>query len=111
MKNNIISAICIGALVGGCSSVPNLPDSYKLGTTKQGTASYYYCESCPAPTKLSKQVYKPLEPDEPVIVNHPVATPEVVKVNHHKKRRKIKHKPIKKPTKKSKPSQCLVWSK
>lgn len=109
----IIIATAIGTVLTACSSsTPNLPQPYKLGTTKLGSSNYYYCESCPAPSKLDRQTSLPLEPDEPIVINHPVATPEVAKTKKHVKRRKSqKRKLTRKRIKKNNPPQCLVWSK
>jgi len=53
--------------------MPVLPQSTRnLSTQIVGDRQYYYCESCNAPTQLSEQVYKPLEPDTAIPVIEPM---------------------------------------
>ena len=96
-------------LVTGCSSnPPDLPTSWKLATTSK-TQNYYYCESCPLPTKLTNQVYQPLEPDEPIVAVKPVVEPApVIKIkNTAKRRHKVKHKHKQTQIQNK---QCIKWS-
>ena len=104
------------AMIFGCSSAPQLPNTWTLKTTPK-SQNYFYCESCPQPTKLTNQVYQPLEPDEPVIITEPIASAEPLKITNnqrkpltksqrsHKKHHKSKHsrKPVQ-------PKQCIQWS-
>lgn len=103
-------------VITGCSSAPALPETWKLGTTSK-SQNYYYCESCPQPTKLTNQVYQPLEPDEPLVVVKPVAEPTpvtkapVIKITKTPKRRYItkKHNHKRKQTQ-VQTKQCIKWS-
>ena len=114
MMGKIVAVIATVVVITGCSSnAPDLPNSWRLGTTSK-SQNYYYCESCPAPTKLINQVYQPLEPDEPIIAVKPVAEPIQITNNKRSKkhhyRKKSKYK-IHKPVKSKKPKQCIEWSK
>lgn len=108
--------ICVGILIISCSSVPNLPTTTKSLLTQESNNQYYYCESCPIPTKLSKEFYKPLEPDvipvenqenKIVIINNESST-NVIRKHVKKHKKYIKHKI--KTHYKSQPKQCLKWS-
>lgn len=109
MKLSSWVLILLMVIITSCSSAPVLPDTWKLGTATK-SQNYYYCESCPEPTKLTNQVYQPLEPDEPLVVVKPVADPtSVIKINNISKRKhKVKthkHKHAQVQTK-----QCIKWS-
>lgn len=95
----------------GCSNTPKLPNTWALKTTPK-SQNYYYCESCPQPTKLTNQVYQPLEPDNPVVIVKPVAVAEPLKITNNKRRHNQPHKKTKHRRKKvqSKPKQCVQWS-
>ena len=97
----------------GCTSAPQLPNTWTLKTTPK-SQNYFYCESCPQPTKLTNQVYQPLEPDSPIFVAKPVAEPVQIinnprsqknenKERRHHKKAKFKSKPVQ-------PKQCIQWS-
>lgn len=108
MKNLALGTLIL-ALVG-CSTVPDLPNTMKLGTASK-SQNYYYCESCPAPTKLDNQVYQPLEPDEPILDKAPIITPIIVTNTRSTVKHKKHKKHHKKVKPKQKPKQCLEWSK
>lgn len=59
--NKLTGLITVLGLVG-CSTNP-LPTNIPRLFTQEINQEYVYCESCPKPTDLSLQVYKPLEPD------------------------------------------------
>ena len=101
--------ISIGIL--GCSSAPKLPNTWTLNTTSK-SQSYNYCESCPIPTKLTKGNYKPLEPDEPIIIAQPIAKSITITTNKKRRvHRPVKHKQThKQKIIKSNPKQCIQWS-
>ena len=97
-------------LITGCSSnPPTLPDTWKLETTSK-SQNYYYCESCPPPTKLANQVYQPLEPDEPIVAVKPVVEPAPVIKNNTKRRHKIKKHKRKHKQAQVQTKQCIKWS-
>lgn len=103
--------LALAIVLAACSSDKPAPFSPTyLSTTPNGQA-YFYCESCPAPTKLTKGAYKPLEPDEPIIEEKPQSSNQIIITNNkrsiHKPRKKYKHKP---KVKKIQP-QCIQWSK
>lgn len=100
-------------IFGGCSSAPNLPKQWVLNTTSK-TQNYFYCESCPTSTKLTKQEYRILEPDEPIIIKKPIIEPTqptlnttrrkgAAKNNSKTRNKKRKHKPHNQ-------KQCIQWS-
>ncbi len=92
MKTKAVLGI-LAMLLWGCSSTTTtLPDTWSLKTASK-SQNYYYCESCPAPTKLVNQVYVPLEPDEPVIMAKPVIEPKPVVTKRSYKKAK-RHKNI-----------------
>lgn len=108
-KSLIITVnICVGISLLGCSSSA-VPSVQPLATSSK-SQNYYYCESCPAPTKLVKQEYVPLEPDEPVIEIKPV----VVAEPNNPVKRSVKHKKYhkRKPIKNlqtNRKLQCVQW--
>ena len=108
MKYKLSSLLFVGVFLCGCTSAPPLPDTWSLNTTPK-TQNYFYCASCPKPSKLVHQVYQPLEPDTPVIVAKPVAEPVKV-VNHLRSRKKVHKKRIKHKKVQYKPKQCIQWS-
>lgn len=101
---NKLIVVCITLGLFACStSTPAI----KPLATRAKSQNYYYCESCPQPTKLSKQEYLPLEPDEPVIESKPIVVAEpVIKrsikpkkyIKHYHRKLKINHK-----------LQCVQW--
>lgn len=104
---SLIVGISIISLFG-CSS-STVPSVQKLATTLK-TQNYYYCESCPKPTKLVKQEYLPLEPDEPIITNKPIVVP--VQTKPTKRRIKNKKHRKRKSTINSQTNrklQCVQW--
>lgn len=107
MKLRIVSIFSVVMALSACSSVSDLPKVQNLGT--QGLDhQYYYCESCDKPTALTRAIYQPLLPDEPIKVITPVVEAEsapIVKKPVYKKRR-YKHQSIKKM---NKPKQCIQW--
>lgn len=116
-KLNHYFAIFIGVslvyMISSCSSLKPLPKPQVLNTEYK-EPTYYYClsESCIKPTKLSKDEYKPLEPDEPLIVPLVKDEPVVKTVNTKPKHKKqvIKRKPKRKPATKPKHiPQCVMW--
>ncbi len=114
MKGFKSAVITLGAVaLVSCSSVSELPTSWGLNTTPH-SQNYVYCESCPAPTKLVHQDYKPLEPDEPIVSAKPVIEPVAIpiQIRNYKKKRKPQAKHYKKRSKKvqTKPKQCIKWS-
>jgi hypothetical protein len=103
------------AVISGCSSSPTLPSQWTLKTTSK-TQNYYYCESCPQASKLTNQVYQPLEPDTPVVAVAPVALAETpikpIKItkpqrSHPQAHQKFRHRHKRVQ---SKPKQCIQWS-
>ena len=106
MKKLVCSSLVL--FLYGCSSAPNLPDPWVLGTVVK-EQNYFYCESCPRATKLSKQIYQPLEPDESTVAILPIV--ESVPLSIMNKKRRVnkykRHKYHKKVTNKSK--QCIQW--
>lgn len=107
MNISKLPLIVLAIAVIGCSSDKLVKVPNSLGTTPSAQ-DYYYCESCPAPSKLTKGSYKPLEPDDAVITIIPVVEPTIIK--HTKKRShkkpQRKHKKIKKL---NQPKQCIQW--
>lgn len=105
------SSICLSiSLLSSCSSNV-VPQVQPLATTSK-SQNYYYCESCPQPTKLVKQDYLTLEPDEPVVEVKPVIVAEPVKPIKRKIKTKKRYKH--KPKKNKKPQinrklQCVQW--
>lgn len=103
-----ISSICLGISLLGCSSSA-VPSVKNLAATSK-TQNYYYCESCPVPTKLVKQEYLPLEPDEPIIKIEPV----VISAQTKPTKRRIKHKKHRKRkstinSQTNRKLQCVQW--
>ena len=102
------TSICLSIGLLGCGS-STVPSIQKLATTSK-SQNYYYCESCPAPTKLVKQEYLPLEPDEPVVEVKPIVVAEPVKPVKRSIKHKRHHK--RKPIKNSQTNrklQCVQW--
>lgn len=108
--------LALAVAVVACSSDKPAPAAPKfLGTTSK-SQTYFYCESCPAPTKLTKGAYKPLEPDEPITEVKPVVEVKPVTITNnkrskHKARKKIKHH--KNQVVRKRPNlqrQCIQWS-
>lgn len=104
--------LALAIVLAACSSDKPAPFSPTyLSTTPNGQA-YFYCESCPTPTKLTKGAYKPLEPDEPIIEEKPQTSNQIIITNNkrsiHKPRKNYKHKP---KVKKIQQPQCIQWSK
>ena len=92
--NRVVVLLLMG--LTGCCIVAK-SHSPVLGTKAMGQ-QYYYCASCPVPTKLTNQVYQPLEPDIPIEVSPPIIQPKYVK-----------HKAIRHKRKVAKPKQCIQW--
>lgn len=109
--SGLAGLISVGLM--GCSSLPELPNTWTLNTTTK-SQNYSYCasESCPPITKLTNQVYEPLEPDEPIIVTTAVAEP--IKITNTKrskpKLRKHKKRHVRRKKSLSQPKQCIQWS-
>ena len=100
-KINLL-VLCSLGILAGCSSTPQLKQPPVLNT-KAVVTQYYYCESCPKPTKLVKDTYVPIEP-EPVIISNPIIVKKEIK--KHKK----SHRKLKKSKSKNKPvPQCVLW--
>lgn len=108
--------LALAAAVVACSSdKPALLAPKYLGTTPNSQA-YFYCESCPTPTKLTKGAYKPLEPDEPVVDVKPALDNKPIVITNnkrskHKAQKKFKHH--KKHVVRKRPNlqrQCIQWS-
>lgn len=96
-------ALCGLVILTSCASTPQLQQPQVLNT-KSVSSQYYYCESCPKPTKLTKDTYVALEPDEPVIKSNPIiVAPAKKETKKHKKRHR-------KTNLKTKPQpQCVLW--
>ncbi len=109
IKLKHVSLLILAVGVISCSSDKPVTKSIGLTTTSHGQ-SYYYCESCPAPSALTKGAYKPLEPDEPVILALPVAEKPIIKPPHKRSYHKPKKHKKTKHIQKSKPKQCIQWS-
>ena len=107
LKYIFLLGLAVG--VNACSSDKPVTKSIGLATTPHGQ-SYYYCESCPAPSVLTKGAYKPLEPDEPVIIALPVTETPIIKPPHKRSHHKLKKRKKTKHIQKSKPKQCIQWS-
>lgn len=104
----VSTSICLSIGLFGCSS-STVPTVKPLATTSK-VQNYYYCESCPQPTKLVKQEYLPLEPDEPVVEIKPVVVAEATKPIKRSVKHKKHHK--RKPQKNSQTNrklQCVQW--
>ena len=111
---NKTTSLIVSASIGlsislfGCSSSV-VPTVQKLATASK-SQNYYYCESCPEATKLVKQEYLPLEPDEPVVEIKPVVVAEPAKPV----KRSVKHKKHHKRKSQKNPQtnrklQCVQW--
>lgn len=112
-KTSVLLLTALGVVFSACSSLPKLQTPPVLKTEYQDpTYKYCYAESCVKATKLSKEQYQPLEPDEPLIVPL-VEEPKVEKkpvTKPKKQRRTYQKKRITKPKKKiSHTPQCVMW--
>ncbi len=104
-----IPCLVLAIAVIGCSSDKPVKTNTPIATTPHGQ-TYFYCESCPAPSVLTKGAYKPLEPDEPIIIPLAVTETPIIKSSHKRSHHKIKkHKKVN-HIQKSKPKQCIQWS-
>lgn len=107
--SGLAGLISVGLM--GCSSLPELPNTWTLNTTTK-SQNYSYCvsESCPPVTKLTNQVYEPLEPDEPIIVTTAVVEPIKITNTKRSKPKLRKHKKRHVRRKNTQPKQCIQWS-